>query len=136
VSYERSPLVSSIQSFAKSQLERVLDASLLVRHLQPHYVNFELTYRGGSSADVVGKDVDDYMNALGPDDRVEVSDIQDFPLKRGASYVQNPIELVAVVHDEDREITVERSEDYVTHGRLATFFTGTIKITRETSSVL
>jgi len=136
VSYERSPLVSSIQSFAKSQLERVLTASLLVRHLQPHYINFELNYRGGSSADVVGEDVSDYMDGLGPDDRVEVSDIQDFPLRRGATYVQNPIELVAVVHNEKREITVERSKDYVTHGRLATFFTGTIKVSRETPSSL
>lgn len=132
VNYDRSPLVSSVQSFASADLERVLCASLLVRHLQPHYLNFELTYRGGSSADVVGDDVDDYLSELGPDDRVEVSDLQAVPIKRGADYVQNPIELVAIVHDQDRKISVDRSQDYVTKGRLATFFADNVTITRET----
>lgn len=136
VNYDRSPLVSSIQSFASADLERVLNASLLVRHLQPHYLNFDLNYRGGSSADVVGDDVDDYLNELGPDERVEVSDLQNLALKRGASYVQNPVTLVAVAHDETRKISVERSNDYVTKGRLSTFFKDNVVVTRETNTSL
>lgn len=136
VNYERSPLTSSIQSFASSQLERVLCASLLVRHLQPHYLNFELTYRGGSSADIVEGDVQDYLDGLGPDDRVESSDLTDLARRRGSDYVQHPLELVAVVHDEERKISVDRSENYVTKGRLATFFEGEISVTREESTVL
>ena len=136
VNYDRSPLADSVQSFARSELERVLCASILVRHLQPHYINFELVYRGGSSADVVTTDVNEFLAGLGPDDRVEASDIQKLPMSRGADYVQNPIELLAIVHDEERNISVERSENYVTHGRLATFFPGTITVTRETATTL
>lgn len=136
VNYDRSPLASSIQSFASSALERVLNASLLVRHLQPHYINFSLTYRGGSSSDVVKQDVETYLTGLAPDDRLEASDLIGIPQKRGATYVQTPLELIAIVHDEERKISVDRSEDYVTHGRLATFFEGTISVTRETPSSL
>lgn len=136
VNYERSPLTSSIQSFASSELERVLNASILVRHLQPHYLNFELNYRGGSSTDVVQKDILAYLAELGPDDRVESSDLQNLALRRSATYVRNPITLMAVIHDENRKISVDKSEDYVTHGRLATFFPGTITVTRDTSTTL
>jgi len=136
VNYDRAPLVASIQSFASADLERVLNASLLVRHLQPHYLNFALNYRGGSSADVVGDDVDEYLNELGPDERVEASDIQNLAFRRGANYVQNPITLVAVAHNEERKISIDRSTDYVTKGRLATFFKDQVTVTRETVTAL
>lgn len=136
VSYERSPLTESVQSFASSEIERVLNASILVRHLQPHFINFEMNYRGGSSDNIVGDDVDDHIDNLAPDDRLEVSDLQDLPLRRGASYVENPMTLVAVVHNEERKITVERSQDFVTHGRLATFFPDTITVAREAEQSL
>jgi hypothetical protein len=136
VNYDRSSLAASIQSFAKADLERVLNASILVRHLQPHYLNFEMSYRGGSAADVVQDDVLDYLDELGPEESVEVSDLQKLATQRGATYVQNPITLVAVTHDEDRTIAVVRSQDYVSRGRLATFFAEDITIERETVEVL
>lgn len=136
VNYDRSPLTNQIQNFASAELERVLTASIVVRHLQPHYLNFTLNYRGGSDAPVVERDVLDYLANLSPDDRVEVSDIQDLASRRGATYVENPIELVAVAHAADRSISVDRSEDYVTKGRLATFFAGEVTVTRETPTAL
>ena len=136
VNYDHSPLTAQVQSFASSELERVLTASIVVRHLQPHYLNFTLNYRGGSDAPVVEDDVNNYLNALTPDDRVEVSDLQDLASRRGATYVENPIELVAVAHATDRSISVDRSEDYVTKGRLATFFPDKVVVTRETPTAL
>lgn len=133
VNYDRSPLASSIQSFSSSDLERVLNASILVRHLQPHYINFEMFYRGGSSADVVRDDINAHLDALAPDDRVESSDIQDLARRRGSDYIENPIELVAVAYDKERHISVDRSTNYVTKGRLATFFGDNITVTRETA---
>lgn len=131
VNYDRSPLTSSIQSFASADLERVLCASILVRHLQPHYLNFELTYRGGSSAAVVEDDVLDHLADLGPSERVEVSDIINIAYRRSADFVESPLELVAVAHDADRTITVDRSKNYVTRGRLSTFFSDNVVVTRE-----
>jgi len=136
VNYDRSPLAAQVQSFSNSELERVLNASIIVRHLQPHYLSFDVTYRGGSSADIVRQDILDYLDALGPTERVESSDIQNVVLRRSATFVENPITLVAVVHDEERKITVERSTNFVTKGDLATFFDDDIVVTREDVSSL
>jgi hypothetical protein len=131
VNYDRSPLTASIQSFASADLERVLCASLLVRHLQPHYLNFVLSYRGGSTSNIVEADVLAHLEDLGPSERVEVSDIINIAYRRSADFVDSPIELVAVAHDEERVITVDRSQNYVTRGRLATFFSDNVVVTRE-----
>jgi hypothetical protein len=129
-------LTASIQAFSSAQLERVLCASILVRHLQPHYLNFELTYRGGSSSAVVEEDTLAYLNGLGPEERVEVSDIINIAYRRSANSVDNPMELVAVAHDEERTVSVDRSENYVTRGRLSTFFPDNVVVTRELEGAL
>ena len=126
VAYDQSPLVSSIQSFASADLDRVLTASILVRHLQPAYVNFDLNYSGGSATNVILSDIDAYLAALSPNDSVSSSSVQALAKNRGATFVTNPITLLAVTHIEDRTIVVERSTNYVTHGKLSTFFSGVI----------
>ncbi|CAB4130605.1 Baseplate protein J-like [uncultured Caudovirales phage] len=130
VNYENSSTVRGVQSFASGDLDRVLTASILVRHLQPSYVSFDLNYTGGSSEDKVRSDINEYLAALTPTDRVESSSVQDKPKRRGASFVSNPITLLAITHDEERNILVERSTNYVSHSRLSTFFPGTINITK------
>jgi hypothetical protein len=130
LTYEMSPLVSSIQAFASAELDRVLTASILVRHLQPAYINFDMNYSGGSAIDVVLKDVHTYLAGLSPNDQVESSSLQGFAKSRGATYVFNPITLLAVTYDENRKIVVSRSTNRVSHSRLSTFFPGVINITQ------
>ena len=136
IGYDYSPVASTLQSFASSDLDRVLVASVLVRHLVPHYLNFTMSYNGGSAADIVKKDILAHLEALGPDERVEVSDLTNIARKRGANYIQFPTEIVAVVHDEQRKVTVIRSKDYVSKGRWSTFFPGEITIVREVTTTL
>jgi hypothetical protein len=76
-------------------------------------------------------DVKTFLATLAPTDRVEASDMGDIARKRGADYVEHPIELVAIAHDRERKIIVDRSKDYVTKGDLSTFFSGTVAVTRE-----
>lgn len=131
VNYERSSLVDQIQSFADSDLDRVLNASILVRHLQPHFVSFELVYQSGSKASIVEGDVEDYINGLLPDEVLESSAITDAPRNRGATRVEAPVELIGVVHEFDRSIRIDRSEDSISRGRLATFIPDDLDIQRE-----
>lgn len=130
IDYEYSSLVEQVQLFASSELDRVVTASLLVRHLFPAYLYFELTYQGGSSVDVVQQDVSDFITALGPNDSVQSSAVQRLATRRGATYVENPLEVVSVGTDASRNLSVERSLDTVTHGRLSTFFPGTITVSK------
>lgn len=132
VNYERSPLVEQIQNFATSELDRVLCANILVRHLVPHFVRFELNYQDGSQVAVVQSDIEDLINGLLPDEVLEASAIVDIPRRRGASRVVLPLNLIGLVHNADRSILAHRSQDAISSGRLATFLPDVLTITRET----
>ena len=133
VNYDRSDLVSQIQSFANSDLERVLTADILVRHLTPHYVYTEIFYEGGSTVSVVLSDIEDLIDAILPDELLEVSAIAEIPRRRGASRVEMPITIIGVVHHTDRRVRAVRSQDGISIGRLATFIPDVLDITRETN---
>lgn len=134
VNYERSDLVDQVQAFASSELDRVLCANILVRHLVPHFVQFDLTYQGGSKTSVVEEDIDDLINGLLPDEVLEASAVSDIPRRRGAQRVELPITLLGLVHNVDRTIQIDRSEDAISRGRLATFIKDVLNITRQTTS--
>jgi hypothetical protein len=134
LNYERSPLVEEVQNFVQSELDRVLDASILVRHLQPHFVQVVVNYTGGSLADVVISDIEDLINGLLPDEALEASAIGEIPRRRGASSVEMPITVIGIVHYRDRTVRVVRSKNYITAGRLATFIPDVLDVTRAGSS--
>jgi hypothetical protein len=88
-------------------------------------------YSGGASVTEVGKDLEDYINSLGSQTELEISDLETFITKRGATYVRHPISLVTITHDLDRSLVVDRSEDklgglntvpFNGTGRIACFF--------------
>jgi hypothetical protein len=130
LNYERSPLVEEIQNFAQSELDRVLTASILVRHLQPHFVQAVVNYTGGSLSDVVISDIEDLINGLLPDEALEASAIGEIPRRRGASSVEMPIVVIGVVHYKDRKVRAVRSKNFITAGRLATFIPDILDVTR------
>jgi hypothetical protein len=130
VNYERSSLTSSVQNFVSSEEERVICESALARHLVPYFIRFDATYVGGSKADVVTQDVTDFINALSPSAYFNVSDLEGLMKNRGALSVSNPIDLIAVIHNFDRSVTVERSQDKINTGRLAAFIPDVLNIVR------
>jgi hypothetical protein len=133
ISYEYSSLVQSLQSFISSESERVINDSPLGRHLIPHYVRFDLTYSGGSLASDIMPSLESYIQAVPPDVAMESSDVQKIVSDKGAVYIANPLELMAVVYDFDRSVYMVRSSDSLTTGRLAAFIPDAITLTRKTS---
>jgi len=69
---------------------------------------------------------------LFPVDTLDASDLQSIITARGASYVKNPIDLLAVVHRVDRSIWIQRSQDRLSTTRLAAFIPDAITVTRST----
>jgi hypothetical protein len=130
VNYERSSLTSSVQNFATADEERVVCESSLARHLIPYFVRFTANYVGGSQPSIVLTDVQTFLNGLNPSDSFNVSDLETIIKNRGASSVQNPIDLVAVIHNFDRTITVERSQNKLNTGTLAAFVPDVITLNR------
>jgi len=130
IEYDRSSTVGLVQSFASSEVERVVCSNPLSRHLIPHFVRFDMTYTGGSRESVVIPEVEKYIRDLFPVDSLDSSDIQKRATDRGATYVANPIDLIAIVHSVDRSVWAQRSQDRLSTGRLSAFIPDLLNITR------
>jgi len=130
VTYERATLVADVQNFALSETERVVCANPLSRHLIPHFVRFDFEYVGGSAVQLVTTDMETYVRSLFPSDFLEVSDLNDIAYQRGATSVQNPVDLIALVHNYDRTVQAQRSQNALNTGRLAAFVADRINVNR------
>jgi hypothetical protein len=130
VTYDRSTLVSDVQNFTLSETERVVCSNPLSRHLVPHFVRFDFEYVGGSGADLVTSDMQTYVRGLFPSDFLESSDLVSIAYQRGATSVTSPIDLIAIVHNYDRSIQAQRSQNALNTGRLAAFVSDRINVNR------
>jgi len=133
ITYERSQLVADVQSFVTSVAERVTLESMLARHLIPHFVRVDINYTGGSAEDLVTTDLVQYTLDRFPADPLEASDLQKIVTDRGANYVKNPLDIIAVVHNIDRTVQAARSQDSLTTGRLAAFIPDILNVVRKTT---
>lgn len=131
VNYDRSILVGSVQNFILSDTQRVINESPLARHLIPYFVRTDLSYVGGSQPSVVEPDIETLILGLFPSDFLEVSDLEGILKNRGATSVDNPVNLLAVIHNFDRSVTMERSQNKINAGRLAAFVPDVITLTRK-----
>lgn len=130
INYDRSSLVEDAQNFMSSETERVVNSSPLARHLIPHFVRFDFTYVGGAKEEVVVPDMEDYIVKLAPAEALESSDLQKIAYDNGATSVDNPIDLIAIVHQADRTIVAARSQNRLTTGRLAAFIPDLLNVSR------
>jgi len=110
IDYDTSTTTRVIDDLLHSDTERPINANPIARHFLPSYLFTTLTYRGGAAAATVGQEVEDYVNNLG-NEELEVSDLEKFLTRRGATFVQHPIELVSVTHDLNRELIVDRTQN-------------------------
>lgn len=130
VTYERATIVSDVQNFMLGETERVVCANPLARHLIPHFVRFDYEYTGGSSTQLLVSDMENYIRSLFPSDFLEVSDLNDLAYQRGATSVTNPVDLIAIVHNYDRTIQAQRSQNALNTGRLAAFVADRLNVNR------
>jgi hypothetical protein len=131
VSYEQSTTAKLVHDLLRSDTERPINANPLGRHFLPSYLFVNLVYRGGVSADIVGNDISDFVNSLGAEAQLEVSELEAYITRRGATSVDHPIEIATVTHDLDRNLVVDRSDNklggrnevpYNGTGRTSAFF--------------
>jgi hypothetical protein len=76
VNYDSATLVSNIQAFFDSPLDRVIVANVLVRHFLPSYVLLDASYVGGDPTSLVAEQIIDHINSIDPDlNRLVADDI-------------------------------------------------------------
>ncbi len=130
IQYEHGPVVSTLQGLAMSDNERVVNASPLARHLVPHYVRLEVSYTGGSAEAVILPELKSLIRGVLPNNPLDSSDVQRVVQNKGATTIQNPLEMMAVVYGLDRSIKVTRSQNMLTTGRLAQFIPDKVTLVR------
>jgi len=133
VNYDSSALIAEVQNFVMDEAERVTCYSPLVRHLTPYFVRLSVAYDGGSKASIVQKDAEQFISNLYPNQSLDSSSIQKLVINRGAVSIDNPVEVAAVVHNTDRSVWMEWSQDRINTGRLAAFFPDVLSFTRKTA---
>jgi opacity protein-like surface antigen len=130
LNYDQSSLVGSVSNFVTADTERVVCASPLARHLIPHFVRFDLFYIGGPKESELVPALEDLINGVDPSEFLTVSAIEAVTTGKGATAITNPLELIAVVHNVDRTVTLDRSEDKINTGRLAAFLPDVLNVKR------
>lgn len=133
ITYDYSSVAGVVDSILRSEAERAVTANPVGRHFLPSYVFFSMTYKGGSSADLVGSEVESLIDNLTPTAELEVSDLEAVATKRGATYIAHPLTLVSVTHDLNRDLVVERSQDKI--GGLEVPYEGSARISAFFSKV-
>lgn len=130
IQYDHGPVVATLQGLAMSDNERVVNASPLARHLVPHYVRLSVLYTGGSSESVIMPELTTLIRNVLPSDPLDSSDVQRVVQAKGATTIQNPLDMMAVVHGLDRSIKVTRSQNQLTTNRMAQFIPDKVTLTR------
>jgi len=130
VTYERSSLVSNVNDYVTAETERTVCSSPLVRFLLPHFVRFDVTYIGGSSEEITVPALENHIVGLSPVEALESSNIQSILTNAGATSIENPLDLIAIVHGVDRSILAHRSQNRLTTGRLAAFLPDVLNVIR------
>lgn len=119
VVYERDPMVQDVHTLVTDTQTRVVCQSPLVRSLFPKFVRTAISYRSGGETRDVRTDLVAHIEAVLPEQMLEISDLTKIITDTGSTYVQLPITLVGIGHNADRSILVERSQDAISSGRLS-----------------
>lgn len=108
VTHEFSSLVSQVQALLLSQLNRTLCADPLARHFLPSYVYVDIRAAGGD-AEAMASDIYSYIDALEPEDILDVSRLEKFLHSNGVASYEHPVVIQIVTHDLHRRRVLTRS---------------------------
>lgn len=130
INYDYAPTVATAQSLLNSEIERTVNANPLARHLYPHFVRTLINYRGGSQSGVIVSDIEKYILETYPAVPLDAAEFVRRVQGRSSTSVEVPIEIAAVVHNEDRSVTLERSKGTIGTTRFASYWPESINLSR------
>jgi hypothetical protein len=118
-SVDTSATVGDVQGFLMSTFNRVVNNSPYAKHYQPAYVRFVVQYTGGSSESVVKDDLYTLIDNLPPTQSLSTYDVQGVMKGRGAATLENPLEILAIIHEMDRSVRTIRTTNRLSTPRTA-----------------
>jgi hypothetical protein len=147
INYDRSQLVDEVQSFADSDLSRVVTEDMLARHLFPHFVSLNWAYVAGEPETEMVRQIEALLDETEPESELEVGDLVTKLRQNGAVSVYAPAPdlptertaplLVVIHHDEERRVRGVLVTDFIDTGnRVQRFLPGSILVNRTSSGAL
>lgn len=132
VNFETAPVVRDAQAFVLSGTGRVITENIVIKQMIPAFVDLEILYSGGLAETTIEPLLAELIDETPSSENLSASDIDFLFRERGeAQDVTMPLGLVAIIHNQDRTVSVERSEDALTVGRISHFFPGDLALTRQ-----
>jgi hypothetical protein len=125
-----SDLIAQIQTTLLSDASRDICANPLARCLLPHFVRSDVRYVGGPRPEVLQTQLSSEVEALQPEDALEASRISQIVRESGATSVENPLTLCVLVHQQDRRVVLQLSQDRVNVQGLAAYYPDMWRLTR------
>lgn len=122
INYDNAPIITNVQQFFDSPLDRVQCANILVRHFFPSYVFLDATYVGGDNEATVAIDLIRYINTIDPDlNELSSDEISKIIHHHSVTKVKQPINLIAITHGSDRRIRGSQSTNVIGGSQLPNF---------------
>jgi hypothetical protein len=130
VNYVYSDLVEEIQEYLLSDQVRNMCQNPMAKHLLPAYVYLFLEYTGGSTTSVLEDDMEELIEGWRPEENFSVYAISQLLNSRNAEEMTNPVELVALAWESDRDVRIYRSENELDMGVRYALFVGNLNLSR------
>jgi hypothetical protein len=104
---------------------------MMARHFLPAYVSYDAVYTGGSAPSVVAADIFKYIDTLPVEQAIDVSEIEKLIEQRGGN-PDTPTKVMIVLHDWDRKMWAEFSENEVGGDETKVPYNGTPRVSYST----
>ena len=127
ITYEKADVVRLIQEFLDSPQDRVTTANMLARHFLPAYVSYDATYVGGSVASTIAKDIISIIDTVAVESPLDISVLEEAITKRGGNPI-TPTKAMVVLHDWNRKVWLEFSENEVGGTQTRVPYAGTPRV--------
>lgn len=125
-----SDLIAQIQTTLLTDASRDICANPLARCLLPHFIRLDVRYTGGPRPEALSPQLAAEVESLQPEDALEASRISQLVREAGATGVENPLTLCVLVHQQDRRVVLQMSQDRVNVQGLAAYYPDMLRLTR------
>lgn len=122
VTSDSANVVREAQEYLDSDAGRDTASIPLARALTPHFIHLAVNYVGGPSKEEVEAELSRKIHALFPEEALAVDDIVQIVRALGASSMQLPMRLFAVVVGKDRKVRLHTSLDRISAGNQSAFY--------------
>jgi len=128
LNYEHTNEVSSAQVLIDSDDYRIVSEDVLIKSFIPRLVSGSISVTGITASAGLAA-ATNYINSIGPNTNLEVSDLVSALYDAGATYVALPISLTVRSFDQLRGLTAEVVQNTADSDRIKHFLTDSITVT-------